>query len=326
MTASGVHAEVPHEDRASDATPPCPADEGATPLGPGVVVAVLGAGVMGAGITRVFARAGHPVRVFDPVPGAAARIAGDAIVAAADVAGAVADAALVIEAAPEDLAVKHALFGEIERANAGAVIATNTSSLDVDALARGLTEPERLVIMHFFNPADTVPLVEVVPGPVTPAATVDAVAALLAAAGKAPVRLARAVPGFVANRLQAALYREAMALVDEGIATPSDVDRCVTEGLGPRWALAGPFAIMDLGGLDVWRRVCDELFPTLDAAGEAPASLRRRQEHDELGAKSGRGFFGYDDDPRPGFGAALAALIAARDAVSHARQGGTSEA
>lgn len=278
------------------------------------IIAVLGAGIMGAGIARVFGRAGHEMRVFDVQPEAAARAAESAGASARDtVEEAVAGATIVIEAAPERLELKRALIAQIEAANPDAVIASNTSSIAPDALAAGMRDPSRLVIAHFFNPADTVPLVEVVPGPATPQSTVGRMVALLERAGKTAVPLAQQVEGFIANRLQAALYREAMHLVELGIATPEQVDATVTEGLGPRWALAGPFEIMDLGGLDVWTSVTARLFPTLGDASTAPPMLRERAERGDLGAKTGEGFLPRSADAAAEFAARLAALIAARD-------------
>ena len=281
------------------------------------VVAVLGAGVMGAGIARVFSRAGHEVRVFDVDPAAAARAAESAGASAhGSVEAAVDGATIVLEAAPERLDLKRALLAQVEAANPDAVIASNTSSIAPDALAAGMRDPSRLVIAHFFNPADTVPLVEVVPGPATPAATVDRMVALLTDAGKTAVPLAQQVEGFIANRLQAALYREAMLLVERGIATPEQVDLAVTAGLGPRWALAGPFEIMDLGGLDVWRSVLDGILPTLGDASAAPAMLRERADRGDLGAKTGEGFLPRDAHAPAGFAARLTALLEARDGLA----------
>lgn len=281
------------------------------------IVAVLGAGVMGAGIARVLRRAGHEVRIFDVDPAAAARAAESAGASAhPSVEQAVDGATIVLEAAPERLELKRALLAQVEAANADAVIASNTSSIAPDALAAGMRDPSRLVIAHFFNPADTVPLVEVVPGPATPAATVERMVALLTAAGKTAVPLQQQVEGFIANRLQAALYREAMHLVELGIATPEQVDATVTAGLGPRWALAGPFEIMDLGGLDVWRSVTDGILPTLGDASAAPAMLRERAERGDLGAKTGEGFLPRDADAPARFAVRLAALIEARDALA----------
>ena len=275
-------------------------------------IAVLGAGIMGAGIARVFGRAGHDVRVFDVRAEAAADAAESAGASAHDtVERAVEGATIVLEAAPERLELKHELIARVEAANADAVIASNTSSIAPDALAAGMRDPSRLVIAHFFNPADTVPLVEVVPGPATPQATVDRMVALLETCGKTAVPLAQQVEGFIANRLQAALYREAMHLVDLGIATPEQVDQAVTAGLGPRWALAGPFEIMDLGGLDVWTSVTDGIFPSLGDASAAPAMLRERAERGELGAKTGAGFLPRQPDAGARFAERLRALLEA---------------
>ncbi|WP_072314009.1 3-hydroxyacyl-CoA dehydrogenase family protein [Agrococcus sp. Marseille-P2731] len=275
-------------------------------------IAVLGAGVMGAGIARVFGAAGHRVRVFDVRAQAAAAAAASAGASAHDsVEDAVAGATIVLEAAPERLELKRELIARVEAANATAIIASNTSSIAPDALAAGMREPARLVIAHFFNPADTVPLVEVVPGPATPQESVDRVVRLLEGCGKTAVPLAQQVEGFIANRLQAALYREAMHLVELGVATPEQVDLAVTAGLGPRWALAGPFEIMDLGGLDVWASVTDGVFPSLGDASAAPAMLRDRVARGELGAKTGQGFLPRDPEAAARFAARLRALIAA---------------
>jgi 3-hydroxybutyryl-CoA dehydrogenase len=280
-------------------------------------IAVLGAGIMGAGIARVFGRAGHEVRVFDVDAATATRAAESAGASAHDsVERAVDGATIVLEAAPERLELKRELIAQVEAANATAIIASNTSSIAPNALAIGMRDPSRLVIAHFFNPADTVPLVEVVPGPATPQATVDRMVALLTAAGKTAVPLAQQVEGFIANRLQAALYREAMHLVELGVASPEQVDATVTAGLGPRWALAGPFEIMDLGGLDVWTSVTDGVFPSLGNASAAPGMLRERVERGELGAKTGTGFLPRDEDAAARFAARLAALLAARDGLA----------
>ncbi|GEK78862.1 3-hydroxyacyl-CoA dehydrogenase family protein [Agrococcus baldri] len=284
-------------------------------------IAVLGAGVMGAGIARVFARAGYAVRVYDVRAEAAAGAAASADASARPmtahdtVEAAVDGATVVLEAAPERLELKRELLARVEAANQTAVIASNTSSIPADALAAGMRDPARLVITHFFNPADTVPLVEVVPGPATPQATVERMVALLAGCGKTAVPLAQQVEGFIANRLQAALYREAMHLVELGVASPEQVDATVTAGLGPRWALAGPFEIMDLGGLDVWTSVTDGIFPSLGDASAAPAMLRERMERGELGAKTGQGFAARGPEEPAAFARRLAALLEARRAI-----------
>lgn len=237
-------------------------------------IAVLGAGLMGGAIARTLAAAGHEVRAYDPEPGRAAAAVERATALAVDaLAEAVRDADLVLEAAPERLDLKHALLAEVEPMTTG-ILASNSSTFTPSQLAQPLAEPGRLLVTHWFNPADVVPLVEVVPHPATPAASVDAVVAMLAAAGRHPVALAHEVDGFVGNRLQAALVREAMHLVESGVATRQQVDDVVRHGLGPRWAAVGPIRVMELGGLGVWEAVTDRLFPTLGDATEAPRMLR----------------------------------------------------
>ena len=185
------------------------------------IIAVLGAGSMGSGIARVFGRAGHEVRIFDVDRPAAARAAEAAGASAHDgIASAVDGATIVLEAAPERLALKRELLAEVEAANGDALIASNTSSIEADALAAGKRDPSRLVIAHFLNHADTVPLVEVVPGPATPQAALDRMVG--PRRGRQVRRaLAQQVEGIIADRLQAALYREAMHLVELGVASPA---------------------------------------------------------------------------------------------------------
>lgn len=271
-------------------------------------VAILGCGVMGAGIASVFAEAGHAVRLYDADAARAAQVAGELVRhgpridarAGLGLEDAVRGADLVIEAVAEALSAKREVLGRAGAADGSVVIASNTSSLPVAELAAAIAGPERFVVAHFFNPAATVPLVEVVPGPSTDPAVVSWVAEELRAVGKRPVVLRRAVPGFVANRLQAALLREAFALEADGVAELADIDEIVRSGLGSRWAAAGPFALADLGGLDVWAAVCAQLFPLLDAGTEAPDLLRRRVVEGRLGAKAGVGLYPHvpDEDDR----------------------------
>lgn len=255
---------------------------------------MVGLGVMGERIARAFADAGHDVRGVDARVGHAERVlAGSRARSAASIAEAVADASLVIEAVFEDLATKHALLVELEAAT-DAVLASNTSTFTPSELGSVLADPGRLVVAHWFNPADVVPLVEVVPHPATPAHVVDDVVDVLRDGGWRPVPLAMEADGFVGNRLQAALVREAMHLIEQGVATPEQVDAVVTLGLGPRWAAVGPMRVMELGGLDVWQAVASRLFPVLSQAQEAPAMLRDAVAEGRLGAKSGAGFAELD--------------------------------
>ncbi|HUY49443.1 MAG TPA: 3-hydroxyacyl-CoA dehydrogenase NAD-binding domain-containing protein [Streptosporangiaceae bacterium] len=200
---------------------------------------------------------------------------------------------LVVETIREDLAAKVALLGQIgPRVRPDAIVTTNTSSLDLASLAEALPGPERFAGLHWFNPADLIELVEVVPAPGTASSVVETLRTWLAALGKTPVVLRHGVPGFVANRLQYALLREAHALVAAGVCSWADADLAVARGLGPRWAAVGPFQSMDMAGLDVHLAVAGALFPGLAADTAPPQALARLVEAGHLGTKSGRGLLG----------------------------------
>ena len=282
----------------------------------GAPVLVVGAGIMGAGIAQVAAQAGHPVRLFDVRDGAAAdakrKLAAtlDALVAkgklAADTAqaalarieavpslDAAADAQLVVEAIVENLDAKRALFGQLEAiVGADAVLATNTSSISVTAIANGLAHPQRVVGMHFFNPVPLMKLVEVVSGLRTDAAVAEAIFELSKVWGKVPVH-ATSTPGFIVNRIARPYYAETLALLHERAATPQVLDACL-RAAGFRM---GPCELMDLIGHDtnfaVTRSVYEANFydkryvPSLVQAEMVAGGL--------LGRKSGRGFYAYPD-------------------------------
>lgn len=297
-------------------------------------VAVVGAGTMGTGIALCFAVAGSSVGLTSrraetrkraqaaiaaglgrlvahgALDEAAARSARARVRVVGDEAAALDGAALVIETVVEDLDVKLDVLARLEAAApADAVLATNTSSLSLDALASALRAPSRFAAMHWFNPPELVPLVEVVAAPGTAPITLDRTVAWARAAGKQPVRLDREVPGFVANRLQYALMREAWALVESGVCDYAAVDTAMTAGIGARWAAVGPFETMDLAGLDVHASVAAELFPKLSTATEVPAALRDAVAAGRLGVKTGDGSRGSYDD------AAIASLVRHRSAI-----------
>jgi 3-hydroxybutyryl-CoA dehydrogenase len=305
-------------------------------------IAVIGAGIMGAGIAQLAAQAGHPVKLFDARPGAAedakaklgttlqglvakgrltaanaestrARIEPIATLARAG------GSAVVVEAIVEDLAAKRALFRELEAVLADDVIfATNTSSISVTAIANGLQHPGRLVGMHFFNPVPRMLLVEVVSGLQTDAATADTIVELSKAWGKVPVR-ARSTPGFIVNRIARPYYAEALALLLERAATPPVIDACL-RGAGFRM---GPCELMDLIGHDTNLAVTKSVYeanfqdkrylPSLVQAEMVAGGL--------LGRKSGRGFYTYPAGaaalPAPDAGLATRAVQAARVVTVH---------
>ena len=200
---------------------------------------------------------------------------------------------LVYESVSEDLEAKRSALTAGERSLVdGGVLVTATSSLPVAELAAMLAAPERFAAWHWFHPADLMALVEIVPSDRTDPDVVTRLRRWSAALGKEPIVLTADAPGFVANRLQYALLREGYALVEAGVCGLSDVDLAVTAGLGARWAAIGPFATMDLAGLDVHARVAAALFGELSNARTAPDSLTRLRADGARGARAGRGLLG----------------------------------
>ena len=283
--------------------------------------AVVGSGIMGVGIAQVLALAQLEVRLHDAAPEqlvkARQRIADNlqrqvehgllspaqaqqalARIELTDTLPVAVDGAdFIVEAIPERLDWKLELYTAIEAiAPPTAILVSNTSTFPISALTQQLAHPARFVIAHFFNPAELVPLVEIVTMEKTDEAVVAATIELLRRAGKAPVRLNREIPGFVANRLQAALLREALYLVQEGIVSAADLDTIVASGIGFRWAFLGPLEIADFGGLDTWQYVTENLFPCLDRSTEPSVVLRDKVAHGELGIKSGTGFYTYSEE------------------------------
>jgi len=275
-------------------------------------VAVVGAGTMGAGIARVFADASASVRLCArrefSLEVARGRL-GDAaasVTLTTSMDEAVAGVDFVVETIVEEVEAKRAVLTLAEElASPEAILTTHTSSLPLAALDGGLERPERFAGLHWFNPPELVELVEIVGGEGTAPETLETLAGWMEQLGKAPVVVRRDVPGFVANRLQYALLREAYALVDTGVCSFADVDRAVTHGLGARWAAIGPFETMDLAGLDVHSAVAENLWPELANTTEPSTAITEALE-------SGHGLRG-DNSPE-----ARAALRERRDRVLRA--------
>ncbi len=283
-------------------------------------VLVVGAGIMGAGIAQVAAQAGHRVMLFDTREGAAAAArdklgqtlqglvakgklgAGDAEAALARIAPVArledaADAGLVVEAIVENLEVKRALLRQLEACvSLEAVLASNTSSISITALANGLQAPGRVVGMHFFNPVPLMKLVEVVSGLQTEAGVAERVFQLATAWGKTAVH-ARSTPGFIVNRIARPYYAETLALLQERAATPAVIDACL-RGAGFRM---GPCELMDLIGHDTNFSVTESVYQANFFDKRYQPSLVQREMVDGglLGRKSGRGFFAYGDGVAP---------------------------
>ncbi|MFK8910626.1 3-hydroxyacyl-CoA dehydrogenase [Streptomyces sp. YS-3] len=286
-------------------------------VGPDRAVAVVGTGTMGQGIAQVALVAGHPVRLYDAVPGrarqAAEAIAGrlERLVEKGRIAPAgrdaalarlhpaqepteLADAALVIEAVLEQLDVKQRLFNDLEDIVAeDCLLATNTSSLSVTAVAGGLRHPGRFVGLHFFNPAPLLPLVEVVSGFATEEAAATRAYETVKAWGKTPVRCAD-TPGFLVNRIARPFYAEAFAVYEERGADPATIDAVLRESGG--FAM-GPFELTDLIGQDVNEAVTRSVWEAFFHSPKFTPSLAQRRlvEAGLHGRKSGRGWYGYGE-------------------------------
>ena len=187
---------------------------------------------------------------------------------------------LVVESLPEDLALKVSTLRPIAAQQPDAVIATNTSSLSITAIGDEIEAPERTIGIHYWNPPLLMPLVEVVAGAQTDPSVVRQMSKTLSALGKDPVIVERDVPGFIWNRLQLAVMREALWLVENAVASPEAIDHAVREGLARRWRHVGPFEAAALGGIDTWRRIGANLLPTLSHATDL-AGLERWLPSDE---------------------------------------------
>jgi 3-hydroxybutyryl-CoA dehydrogenase len=295
-------------------------------------IAVIGAGLMGHGLAQVFALAGHDVTITDPVAAALA-VAKDKILTnlrdlgedvravervtpIADLGTCVKDADYVVEAAPEDLALKQKLFGEIEaHVRPDTILASNTSVIPITAIMQGLARRERALGTHWWNPPYLVPLVEVIGTQWTSAAAIDWTMALHRHAGKTPVHVKKDVPGFVGNRLQHALWREAISLVERGICDAETVDRVIKAAFGRRLAVLGPLENADLVGTDLTLAIHKTVLPDIDHRPGPSPYLERLVAEGKLGFKSGEGFRKWSAEEQTALrGKVLQHLKKARDA------------
>jgi 3-hydroxybutyryl-CoA dehydrogenase len=283
--------------------------------------AIIGAGTMGLGVAEAWIAAGVSLKLVDVAPEqtrlarmqlaqrvqrhAEAGLVDPAVIARVDsilMADTIADAVegvdLVFEAVFERIEVKREVLAAIEAAaRHQALIASNTSSLPIDDLAAELQHPQRFLGMHWFNPPEWTPGIEVIPAQVTDPQAVEQVRGFLQAIGKRPIVVGSG-PGFVANRIQLALFREALACVEDGLASPAQVDEVVRSCFGFRLPFFGPFQIADMAGLDVYRHVFGILERGLGERFEAPVALAARVDQGQYGTKSGAGFFSYTAEER----------------------------
>lgn len=283
-------------------------------------IAIIGSGVMGSSIAQSFAVSGYAVTLNDVneelLQKAKKRIIENLslmveeagleeqqkqaaltnIYFKTDLEEAVREADFIIEAIPEVIEWKWELYQNLEQLmKADAIVASNTSTFPISRLMEKASFADRMMITHFFNPGHLVPLVELVKHDQTKAVVVEEATDLIRRIGKTPILLKKEISGFIANRLQTALMREAFYLLNEGVASAQDIDTAITAGPGFRWAFTGPIEIADFGGLDTWQRVFDNVAPDLDQSTEAPAIIRQLAEQGKLGTKSGEGIYEYDE-------------------------------
>jgi 3-hydroxybutyryl-CoA dehydrogenase len=270
-------------------------------------VAVLGAGLMGHGIAQVFALAGHAVTITDAIKAsldtvksrisANLRDLGDDADAVervrpcADLAECVREADYVVEAVSEDLPLKQKLFSEAERhVRVDTILASNTSVIPITRIMEGLRERSRALGTHWWNPPFLVPLVEVIGTQWTSPQAIDWTMALHAAAGKQPAHVKKDAPGFIGNRLQHALWREAVSLVERGICDAETVDTVIKAAFGRRLAVLGPLENADLVGTDLTLAIHKTVLPDIESRPGPSPYLEKLVAEGRLGFKSGEGF------------------------------------
>lgn len=290
-------------------------------------IAVIGAGLMGHGIAQAFAVADHKVDIYDPDPDrregvqdqvkanlrliGADEVAGDLVTVHHALADAVAKAVVVIEAVPEDLSLKRQLFTEIEAAApASALLASNTSAIPITSIMSVLRDRRRGMGTHWWNPPHLIPLVEVIQARDTGEAEIAAMMALLSGIGKTPVHVRKDVPGFIGNRLQHAMWREAIALVQDGVCDAETVDTVVKASFGRRLAVLGPLENADLVGTDLALMVHGTVLPDLDRTPGPQPLLTELVRAGHLGMKTGKGFRDWDEESAQGVRDALARHLA----------------
>jgi 3-hydroxybutyryl-CoA dehydrogenase len=274
---------------------------------------VIGGGTMGTHIASIFVANGHDAEIVEPDDGARAQLEARIITAAQEIgagkslgkARAVAtigdidwnDADLLIECVPETLSLKQEVFAQLDKvAPRHLPLTSNSSGFPISRIADNLETADRMVGLHFFMPAHLVPCVEVIVGERTDPSVVDDVHAMMGQLGKKPVRVNKDIPGFLGNRIQGALMREALALVDGGYATFEDIDTVVQYSFGFRFVAAGPLLQKDVSGIQTLFASQSTIFPTLDNSTEPGPTIQRLQAEEKFGMRSKEGFYRWDDE------------------------------
>jgi 3-hydroxybutyryl-CoA dehydrogenase len=271
---------------------------------------VIGTGVMGCDIAAIFIREGWKVTCISRDPTKRTEREQNVARSVAQMGGGYepalfsqgeslssldwAGVALVVETVPEDLKLKQSVFAELDKVVPSDIpVASNASGFPISLICEGLKIANRAVGLHFFLPAHLVPLVEVVSGAATDLNVADRVYQIMKSLGRVPVRVKRDTPGFLANRIQHALMREAFAILDEGLASPEDVDAAVRFGFGMRYVAAGPLLQKEFAGLDTQLAAARSIYPALSASHEPSRTLTGLVEHGRLGTKTLHGFWNW---------------------------------
>ena len=304
-------------------------------------IGVIGAGLMGHGIGLQFALGGYDVHLNDTsqenleqarsnIGSTLEMLNGMGLVddaSAADVPGrlytstsleeTVAEADFVVEAVFEDLELKRRVFGQLDELSPErTILSSNTSSFMSSQLAPATKRPGQVVVANWWNPPYLLPLIEVVRGPETSDHTIETTSGLFTKLGKRPVVLQKESFGFIGNRMQFALLREAISIVERGIASAEDVDLVVKNSFGRRLAVAGPFEVFDLAGWDTIKAIIDQLFPALEISPDTPALVKDKVARGALGVKSGQGFYPWSPESVAAFRARISQALVSIEQLS----------
>lgn len=263
-------------------------------------IGIAGCGTMGSSMAQIFSAHGHETILYNHRAETLEKARNlidaswrDAIIYTADL-SAIADADLIVENIAENIDIKKAFYRTLsEVVSDTTIIATNTSGLSINALSEAVKKPERFLGMHWFNPPHLVPLIEIIKNDNTLQSVADKIYEVALSIGKKPVLVNKDIPGFVANRLQLAIAREALALVNDGVVSAEGVDDVMKYSLGFRWACLGPLETMDFGGLDIFYHIAEYLMPDLCDSHEVPSLLEECFKSEAYGIKSGKGFYDY---------------------------------
>ena len=266
-------------------------------------ITIAGAGTMGYSMAEIFARNGYDVILWNhkapTLERAKTKIAPDMVdkITYTTDSSAFKGRDLIVETIVENLDTKLDFYRTYSPlAGDDTIIATNTSGLSINALSKAVVKPERFLGMHWFNPPTLIPLIEIIKNDHTRDTVAKTIYDLALAIHKKPAIVEKDAPGFAANRLQLAVIREALSMVQKGIISKEGIDAVMKYGLGFRWACLGPLETVDFGGLDVFAHISDYLMPDLEDSHEVPPLLAEKVKEGHLGVKTGEGFYKYDGD------------------------------